>query len=233
MKNSLYAFALIVSIIIPLGVTETASGSIVIDNFSAGNTLSQFGTGTNNQVTIDSSIFGGSRIDSLTVRDLGGDEFFGAIGFGGDFSIGQGSDDQIFGSLNYVGFKDADLTEGGFNDQFAFTFVANDLDAPLANVFQILVTSNGVSQIVNIDVPPGSQLPDTVNVGFDQFSGIDFTQIDSIQLLFDFQSQPGRDFVLSSFSAIGGGNSGGAVPEHSSAIVLAIACGTLAMRRRG
>ena len=55
---------------------------IVVDNYTAGSTIAQFGPGTFNQTTVSGSILGGSRDDSLTVRNLGGNEFFGNSGWG-------------------------------------------------------------------------------------------------------------------------------------------------------
>jgi hypothetical protein len=170
-----------------LAFPQTANASILIDNFSAGQTLSQFGMGTNSQITFSNSVFGGERVDTVNVRDLGGDEFFGVLGFGGDFSIGQGANDRIHGSLLYNNSKNFDMTEGGLNDHFVFTFSSNDLDSELAKVLQLAVTSNGTRQIVDITIPQSSSLPSAVQLGFSDFNMIDFTQVDSISLNFDFE----------------------------------------------
>jgi hypothetical protein len=52
-----------------------------------------------------------------------------------------------------------------------------------------------------LTVPASSSLPQIVNVDFSGFIGVDFTQLDSVELAFDFQTTPGRDVEINFFGA--------------------------------
>ena len=83
----------------------TVTADITIDRYTTGSTLAQIGAGTSNQTTVHTSILGGERDTTLTVADLGGSEFFGVVGFGGQLQLAQGNNDQIQGSLLYNNFS--------------------------------------------------------------------------------------------------------------------------------
>ena len=202
----------------------SAQASIVqIDTFTAGNNLSQFGAGTNTQTTTDSSILGGARDESVTVRNLGGDEVFGLYSYGNGWNVAQGVDDQIFGGLTYDNFTDFDLTSNGSATTFAIDVTSFDSTTPVQDVIDIVVESNGITQSVGVDFPGNTTLPSTVLVSFSDFTNIDFTQVDSIGLEIDFQDDPGRDFEISNFRT---------VPEPSSAVLGLGLLGGFFLRRR-
>ncbi len=207
-------------------VVNCASADIVIDEYDVGTTLTQAFAGTNTKTTADGGILGGFRDESITVRDLGASDFFGAMGFSGDLTISQGSDDQSFGSLTYDDFAAFDLTGGGSNDRFNLGFVSNDVDAILTDVFSITATSGANSFTQLLSVPASSSLPSSVGVDFASFTGVDFTQLDSVELAFDFQTVPGSGVAISSFSATS------AIPEPTALFVLGLVSTGLLIRRR-
>jgi hypothetical protein len=220
MKDFLFALLLV-------SISSTAvDADIFIDNYDAGTTLTQTFAGNNTKTTVDGGILGGSRDESITVRDLGGSEFFGALGFNGDFTISQGDDDQSFGSLTYNDFAAFDITDGGSNDRFNIGFVNNEVDSVLTDVFSITAVSGANSFTETFSVPASSSLPSTVAIDFSSFTGVDFTQLDSVQLAFDFATVPGSGVSLSSFSA------SSAVPEPTSILVLGVMSTGLMLRRR-
>ena len=74
--------ALFASLVISVGAfTPNATANITIDEYTAGSTIARFTAGTSNQFSLSGDILGGQRNDSLTLRDLGGDQFFGIMGF--------------------------------------------------------------------------------------------------------------------------------------------------------
>lgn len=198
---------------------------IVIDTFDDGAPLVQVGAGTDTQISTGSGIYGTDRNESLTVRDLGGAESLASLTYGGEFSIGMGSNDQAFGSLLWDGFSNVDFTEAGTNDRFALEVVSNDVDAILSNVMSIRATSGATTVTQGFDIAASSTLPSVVTVSFSDFAGVDFTQLDSVELLFDFQVHPGRDIEFSYFTAT-------AVPEASHLMMLSFAVAGWCTRRR-
>lgn len=198
---------------------------ILIDTFSAGNLLQQFGAGTNTQTTNDASILGGTRDETLTVRNLGGVESFGLFNYVGEWNVAQGSQDEILGGLRYDGFNDVDFTDGGTNTRFALDVTSTDAASPLVGVMELVVESNGNVETVGFDLPANTSLPETVSIQFSDYTTIDFTQIDAIELNFDFDGEPGRDFRVDNLRA--------AVPEPTGAVVgLGLLGGFLLRRRR-
>ncbi|MGI9519449.1 MAG: PEP-CTERM sorting domain-containing protein [Pirellulaceae bacterium] len=196
----------------------------MIDTFSAGSALDQFGAGTNSQTTIDISILGGERDEILTVPDLSGAEFFGMLGFNTQLAIAQGNSDEINGSLTYDNFSGFDMTQGGSNAAFQFYVTGNDADFVLANALSITVHSGLAHATASVPIPASSSLPGNVLVPFSAFGGVDMTQLDSVQLGFDFAGMPGRDIDIGFFAAT--------VPEPASAAILPLVLTSLALRRR-
>lgn len=201
---------------------STLHADIIIDNFDAGNTIVRTTVGTTTQGTSATSILGGQRDDSLTLVDLGGDEFIGSMGFGGELTVSQGDLDQITGSLVYDNFTALDFTEGGLNNQFALDFVGSDASFPVTNALSITATSGSNTDTQFITIPPTANLG-VATVDFASFSGVDFTQLDAVSIEYDFASDPGRDFRIDTFSAI---------PEPTAVAFLGLGGLGLMLRRR-
>ncbi|MGI9519450.1 MAG: hypothetical protein ACR2NP_20530 [Pirellulaceae bacterium] len=206
---------------------QTARADVVIDDYSAGTPLTQLGIGSALNTTIDASILGSNRDETVTVTDQGGGEFFGTIGFSGAMDVAQGSLDQINGSVGYSNFSDIDLTQGGFNDVFELRFLSSDINADLAGVVSVTATSDGSSATQFATVPSNAGLPQSVYLNFTDFVGVDFMNIDSISLNFDFANNPGRDVELGLFSATN------SIPEPIGTLIIGVClAGWLQTRRR-
>ena len=200
-----------------ISISPNVNAAITIDDYTAGNTLSQFGVGTKNSMTVDVSILGNQRMETLTVTAQAGNEFFGAMGFTGEMDVAQGSSDQIIGGVSYSNFGTLDLTEGGINDVFELGFISSDIDAALTDVVSITVTSGASMATRQITVPANSSLPQDLLVSFSHFAGVDMTAVDSVSLDFDFTGNPGRDFELGLFSA-----RSSAVPEPAALLIMGL-----------
>ena len=202
--------------------SSAANAQIVIDEFDVGNDLEVFGLGMDMDQTVDSSILGGTRDESLTVvQPAVGNAVLGTFGFDGDFTIAQGSSDQIQGSLTYS-LAGADLTGGGSLDAFFLDITSSD-GITISDVLQISVgDSNGVNAIQSVTLPAVAQ---PVLVGFSGFGALDFTSVDSLALEFDFANAPGGDFSIGSFQAV-------AIPEPGSLCLLSMTSLVLLRRRR-
>lgn len=206
-----------------LSFPNLANADIVIDDFSAGSTIAQFGSGSSFQTTIHSSILGDARDTTLNVPDLGGDEFFGVIGFGSGLQLAQGASDQINGRFLYNNFGTIDLTDGG-SHSFALQVVASDSTVVMPNALAIRITSGATSSIFSFDIPGNGSIPSQLQVGFGNFAGVDLSNVDSIELMFNLSGSPGTDLVLGSFTTI---------PEPISGIAgLAFMLGIVCCRRR-
>ena len=197
MRSLFLVAAVVVAVAIPIGL----SADIMIDNYTAGTPLGQFGAGTANQTTVDVSILGGERDETITVTAQGGSEFFGVMGFGGAMDVGQGSLDQIFGGVTYDDFGPLDFTEGGTNNSFELGLISSDINAELTDVISLTVASGLNSATHFISVPANSILPVTVYVDFSNFAGVNMTMVDSLSLNFDFAGHAGRDVEVGLFSA--------------------------------
>jgi hypothetical protein len=206
-----------------LAGAQVAEADLVIDNFAAGSTLLQFGAGTTTGTTTGGVILGGERAESLTVRAGG---FFGIAGFGpGGVSVAQSVNDQIAGSFEYSNFSPIDFTANGFN-KFRIRFQATSSSAPVTNALSVTVTSGASTSTAFFDLPGNSGLPAPTYVYFNQFSGVDFTNIDSVKLAFDFAGQPGHTFAISRFTLT-------AIPEPATGMLAVIGgCGIGLLRRR-
>ncbi len=221
MKSCLKTLLLAVSMV--LSAVAPATADLIIDNYVAGDTILKFGAGSIGQTTSDGSIYGGTRIETLNVPDLGGDESLGVVIYGGSLSIAQGALDQINGSLLYDGFSTTDFTEGGVTDRFAIELVGSSSSSEMANVLSITATSGSSSQEVFLTVPGNGDLPQFVYAYFADFTKIDLAQIDAVTLSYDFQSAPGQSVTIGSFSTT--------IPEPGGLAVLLPAI-MLLMRRR-
>lgn len=181
--------------------TSPLAATIVIDNYTAGGTLFRFGAGSVTQITTSSDILGGTR-DDLLVVPVTGNEFFGAVGFDGDVQIAQGASDQVSGSFTYDDFAPLDLTENGVNRAFVFNVSSVDSVSPISDVFSITVSDGSVVSTHNFDLPGNENVPGLFTVTFDNFTGgVDFSNIESIVLAYDFASSPGSDVAIDSFGA--------------------------------
>ncbi len=206
------------------------SASIVIDNYTAGDSITLTAPGTESQVTTDASILGNARVDTLTLTNTAS-PFFGTIGFNGVLDVAQGAADQVNGSVTYSNFGTTgiiDITEGGINDAFELGFLTSDINSPLSNVVSVTATSaNGATDTQFVTVPASSGLPADVLLSFDAFdSAVDFTTLDSVSLNFDFASAPGRDLGVGLFSAVN------SVPEPTTGLICGIAAVGMVVRRR-
>lgn len=216
--------ALFASLMISVGAfTSTATANITIDEYTAGSTIARFTAGTSNQFSFSGDILGGQRNDSLTLRDLGGDQFFGIMGFNGNAQIAQGTLDQVFGSMVYSNFADIDLTDGHENYAFRVSVTGVNSATPLSDVLSITVNDGINTSTVGFDLPGSPDVPTDVHVRFDLFAGIDFTSVDSIELAFDFQTAPGNTISIGGFYA---------VPEPGQAAFLFVAATAWFGRRR-
>jgi len=201
------------------------AADILIDDFNDGAALVQVGVGTSNFTTFG-GMLGGERDESVTVTDQGGDEFLGALGFSGFLQITQGADDEINGGLTYDNFSSFDLTDNGVLNSFELNFTGSDINSDLSGVISITAVSGANSSTQFITVPANSNLPQPGFLIFSDFAGVDFTQLDSISLNFDFASNAGRDLKIGSFSAV-------FIPEPSSLVLIGICMiGCLNRRRR-
>lgn len=208
--------------------SSSIHAAIIIDDYSAGDPMAQFGAGTTPDSTNDpGSILGDTRDASITVRDLGGVEDHGTLTFTDDVSIGQGSEDQIKGALTYDGFSNYDMSQGGANTRFLLTVVSSDSAVPLTEVVSLTVVSGGNVDKEFITIPSAAELaggPKSVYLDFDAFETVDFESLDSIILAFDFENHPGRDVKLAIFGATS------SVPEPSGGVLLSV-MGLLALLR--
>ncbi len=202
-------------------------GDFVIDRFTAGSPLVQVGIGTLNRTTVDGGILGGERDESLTVRDQGGSELLGVLGYGpGRLVVGQSISDEIFGSLTYNNFSSIDFTAGG-NQWLRLVFSSSDLaNTEMTDVVTVTVISGASSASVVTSVPANSGLPYATLIDFNDFAGVDFTQVDSVELAFDMAGFAGNDFGIHYFGVT-------AIPEPSLAWLGLMSAGAWMLRRRG
>ena len=122
------------------------------------------------------------------------------MGFNGNLQIAQGASDQISGSLTYDDFAPLDLTESGDNRAFVFNVNSVDSVSPISDVFSITVSDGSVVSTHSFDLPGNVDVPGLLTVRFDNFTGgVDFSNIESIVLAYDFASSPGSDLAIGSF----------------------------------
>ncbi len=205
--------------------TGILQADFVIDRLTAGSALFQFGAGTSTRSTVDAGILGGRRDESLTVRNQGGSEFFGVLGYNSNgMSVGQSVSDEIYGSLTWDNFSSIDFSAGG-NDRFRLTFSSSDQNTDLADVVTVTVTSGASSASVSTAIPANAGLPRATLLDFSNFTGVDFTQVDSVTLAFDMAGFPGNDFGIRYFGVT-------AIPEPSAAWLGLLSISGWLMRRR-
>ena len=216
--------------------SSAANAEILIDDFDTGASLSQFFIGgltpapVGPETTISPDILGGQRIHTLNVPPVP-NAFSGLAAFnvGGDsnFSITQGSEDQLVTTLFYDSLGGVDLTDGGDLNSFELNFQSTDSVLPIEDVLELtVVDSAGASVTQSITIPPNpavDPLSQPTVVGFSQFAGANFTSVESLTLTFDFAADLGGDLELGSFSA---------VPEPGSLALLSMGSLILLRRRR-
>ncbi len=222
MSSTFKTFISALAVLTMVCSTHVSQAGIVIDDFSFGETLIRTAAGESTQISMDGSILGGERTDSLTLNEDG----VGVIGFGDAFSITQGAGNQVIASLVYDDFGTIDLTEGGLANVFSIAVGNLDSSDDLLDVLSVVVTSTGgVTGEVGATIP--ALAGSTINIGFGEFSSVDFTQVESIELLLDFQNPDatGRDVTLLSFTT--------SVPEPSGGVIFGLLMfGTAISRRR-
>lgn len=207
------------------GFTESIHADLVLDNYTNGLPLVQIGAGTATGTTVGGTIFGGVRNESLTVRSLGGLGLFGVASFGsGGVSVGQTAQDQIFGSFTYSNFSSTDFTINGF-DRFRLRFNSTNAPTSVPGVISVTVTSGANTSTAFASLPALASVPDSGYVFFSQFSGVDFTSVDSVSFGFDFAGNPGGTFTMSGFALT-------AIPEPSSIGMAALLVGGVCCFRR-
>lgn len=210
--------------------TNQTSADIVIDDFSTAGvsslTVTEVGTASQVTTTTDQSILGDEREEVLNFVVGTGSANYTVNTSDNLFVISQGVDIGLTGSLTYNNIANFDLTDGGVNDQLTLD-VRSDIPFALADELTVSATSGTDSFSVDVTIPPntGSGI---VNIAFADFDSVDFTDIDELQLNFDFTEANGlgRDVDLSFFAATS------SVPEPSSLTVLGLISGVCLLRRR-
>ena len=213
--------------------TNQTSADIVIDDFSTAGVSSLEVTDvvrTASQITTstDQSILGDEREEvlDLVIATTTGTADYTVNTSDNLFVISQGVDIGLTGSLTYNNIANFDLTDGGVNDQLTLD-VRSDFPLALVDELTVSATSGTDSFSVDVTIPPntGSGI---VNIAFADFDSVDFTDIDELQLNFDFTEANGlgRDVDLSFFAATS------SVPEPSSLTVLGLISGVCLLRRR-
>lgn len=221
MSSTFKTFISALAVLTMVCSTHVSQAGIVIDDFSFGNALIRTTVGTSTQVSMDGSILGGERTDSVTLNSSG----LGVIQFGDSFSTTQGASNQINVSLLYDDLGTIDLTEGGLANEFTIAVGTSDTPEDLADVLSLVVTGGGVTEEVGAIIPGADN--STIRISFGEFSSVDLTQIDSIELLLDFQNPDttGRDVIFLSFAT--------SVPEPSGGVIFGLLMfGTAISRRR-
>lgn len=210
--------------------TNQTSADIVIDDFSTAGvsslTVTEVGTASQITTTTDQSILGDEREEVLNFVVGTGSANYTVNTSDNLFVISQGVGVGLTGSLTYNNIANFDLTDGGVNDQLTLD-VRSDIPFALADELTVSATSGTDSFSVDVTIPPntGSGI---VNIAFADFDSVDFTDIDELQLNFDFTRANGlgRDVDLSFFAATS------SVPEPSSLTVLGLISGVCLLRRR-
>ena len=210
--------------------TNQTSADIVIDDFSTAGvsslTVTEVGTASQITTTTDQSILGDEREEVLNFVVGTGSANYTVNTSDSLFVISQGVGVGLTGSLTYNNIANFDLTDGGVNDQLTLD-VRSDIPFALADELTVSATSGTDSFSVDVTIPPntGSGI---VNIAFADFDSVDFTDIDELQLNFDFTRANGlgRDVDLSFFAATS------SVPEPSSLTVLGLISGVCLLRRR-
>ena len=210
--------------------TNQTSADIVIDDFSTAGvsslTVTEVGTASQITTTTDQSILGDEREEVLNFVVGTGSANYTVNTSDNLFVISQGVGVGLTGSLTYNNIANFDLTDGGVNDQLTLD-VRSDIPFALVDELTVSATSGTDSFSVDVTIPPntGSGI---VNIAFADFDSVDFTDIDELQLNFDFTRANGlgRDVDLSFFAATS------SVPEPSSLTVLGLISGVCLLRRR-
>ena len=205
-------------------------GDVVIDEFDFGNSGGVPQTFTTVQTysvftSTDTSILAGVRkwqvdvtshsIAETEIFDVASGMYGIANGFGQNATVSIRWDGQN-NSLLSGGFANLDLTEGGVNALFSLHVASADV----ATQFEIVATdSNGTRSVTKTGSAPGYH-----KFFFDDFSGLDFTDIQALQL--NISGDSAYDVGINRLAAI-------AVPEPvTSTLLAAVLTSMLATRRR-
>lgn len=224
-----FALSLLVLLLLPLSVGHGSIG-VVIDDFDFGNSGSvpeRFSSvGTYSVFTsTDSSIFAGVRKWQVEVTDHSFTDTKVYDGVGGIFGISNGVGQHANVSIRWDGqdndamtgqFPDVDLTQQGVNDMF--TLAINSLDLPTNFV---LAVSDSVSSVEVSKTFSGAAAN---HYFFSEFAGIDFTDVQSIQL--NVHGQSAYDVEIDKLSV------GRFVPEPITALIWAPVLGMFLLRRK-
>ncbi len=234
--KSVVARALLQKFLLALLVTVvTGSASraeFIIDRFDAGTagpifeTFEALGTYPVFTSTAATGILGGVRKWQVEVTQHSFSRTEIYDGFGGEFGISNGSmqdsevsirwDGNNNNAMNGVFAPPVDLTQGMTNDYLFLQITSADL----TTAFEVVATDTNGSQAVSKSFLG----PSTTNYSFSEFTGIDFSQIVSLQL--NISGPSAYDVSVTHFAALS------SVPEPSSALLLGICLtGGLLVRR--
>ncbi len=203
------AFLATVPLLALAGLPGAAHADLfTIDDFSTADLASpQYGPGTgqpNSPASLNStnaSIAGGFR--KLEITQTGGGAFdlgnTGQIAAGTfQFASGPFPSASVSAQLAYgTGFGGSALGSLIFGGLEAFQFNFLDVVAPGVEMdITITVTDNNSSDTQAFQVPEG---PNVFFAPFSAFSGIDFTQVESVEVIFNSSLETGVDFTLGNF----------------------------------
>ena len=224
-----FALTLLVLLLLPLSVGHGSIG-LVIDDFTVGNSGSvpeRFSSvGTYPVFTsTDASIFGGVRKWQVDVTDHIFADTKVYDGGGGMFGIANGVGQHSIVSIRWDGqdndtmsgqFPDVDLTQAGANDTFTLAIDSVDLTTNFA-----LTVSDSVS---TVEVNKTFSVAGASHYFFSEFAGIDFTDVQSIEL--NVHGQNAYDVQIDKLSV------GRLVPEPITALIWTPVLGMFLLRRK-
>lgn len=224
-----FAFTLLVLLLLPLSVGLGSIG-VVIDDFDVGNSgavpekFDSVGTYAVFTST-DASIFGGVRKWQVDVTDHSFADTKVYDGVGGIFGISNGVGQHAIVSIRWDGqdndtmsgqFPDVDLTQAGANDSFTLAIDSVDLATNFA-----LTVSDSVS---TVEVNKTFSAAAASHYFFAEFAGIDFTDVQSIEL--NVHGQNAYDVQIDKLSV------GRFVPEPITALIWTPVLGMFLLRRK-
>jgi hypothetical protein len=207
-------------------VAGAAQANIVIDDFASGTYHKTITSGSTTEFQ-NGTMIGGDRYATTMVESnvfglgIQTDIEFGSYalsaqsGVNGMGELGYGFSDNAGTPVN----QDMNMNFSG-ESQFKLNFISSD--APGTFTISVRSSSSGGDFVSVTDAFQGNSVntPFTKTVDFNQFAGVNFSDIDQVVLKFD--SANSGDVALSSFQA---------VPEPTTMITLA-AGGVFAARRR-
>ena len=224
-----FFLTLLVLLLLPLSVGHGSIG-VVIDDFDVGNSgavpekFSSVGTYAVFTST-DASIFGGVRKWQVDGTDHSFTDTKVYDGVGGIFGIANGVGQHSIVSIRWDGqdndmmsgqFPDVDLTQAGANDMFTLAIDSVDLPTNFA-----LTVSDSVS---TVEVSKTFSVAAASHYFFSEFAGIDFTDVQSIEL--NVHGQNAYDVEIDRLSV------GSFVPEPITALIWTPVLGMFLLRRK-